>query len=68
MNKKENCYIYVSPDSADDSCMNILCEECHKKNPVGWFWEGAKLGYGPYDFICDTCGHIIHKKLEKVNE
>lgn len=63
MGQKENCYIWVDSEvPEDDRRMNFLCENCHIKEPdLGWFWEGSRLGYGPYDFICDKCGHVINE-------
>jgi hypothetical protein len=41
--------------------MSALCEKCHLANPsLGWFWEGSRLGYGPFEYVCNKCGHIIH--------
>lgn len=59
----ENCYIWVDlSKSEEERNVNILCEKCHESNPdLGWFWEGSKLGYGPFDFICSECKHVIHE-------
>lgn len=59
----ENCYFWIDekvPES--ERKMNVMCEKCHDKNPkLGyWFWEGSRLGYGPYDFVCGECGFVVH--------
>lgn len=64
--RKEDCYFYTDsklPVSEQD--IRVMCVECHKKNlTIGWFWEGSRLGYGPFDFICHDCGHVIHSKKD----
>lgn len=63
-NIPENCYFWIDNTVPEEQrMMNVMCVECHDtKHPTleAWFWEGAK-GYGPYDFICDECGKVIHK-------
>lgn len=56
-----DCYFYIDADLPEDQQkVNPLCLECHKSYPdLGWFWEGSKMGYGPYDFICSKCGNVI---------
>lgn len=67
----ENCYFWID-ESLHEGARGIkaLCEKCHKKKDAnfGWFWEGSKLGYGPFDFVCSDCEHIIHKVEEKIND
>lgn len=60
--KKEDCYLYMDETIPEEErTMNVLCEKCHLKFPgLGWFWEGSKLGYGPFDFTCNKCGHLVH--------
>ena len=67
MKTKENCYIYSDNEIPEDQrTISILCENCHLKFPnLGWFWKGSKLGYGPYDFICSKCEHVIHSPNEE---
>jgi hypothetical protein len=62
--QKEDCYFYTDSSlPKNEQEINIMCMNCHRKNQtIGWFWEGSKLGYGPYDFICKKCGHEVHKK------
>lgn len=63
-NKLEDCYFYFENDKpSDDECLKIMCLKCHKNSDgkKGWFWQGSIKGYGPYDFICDTCGTSIYK-------
>lgn len=61
MSLSPDCYFYIDADLPEDQQkVNPLCLECHKNYPdLGWFWEGSKMGYGPYDFICSKCGHVI---------
>lgn len=58
----EDCYIWIDESvPEDEQRMNICCEKCHLQYPkLGWFWEGSKLGYGPFEFICNKCGHIVY--------
>jgi hypothetical protein len=67
---KEDCYLWMDQKvPADQRTIKILCEQCHLKFPeLGWFWEGSRLGYGPFDFICDQCGHVVHSAKEKTND
>lgn len=63
---RQNCYFYI--DEAvpiDEQVMSCMCVSCHDKNPLGWFWEGSKHGYGPYDLDCDICGSCIHRCEQK---
>jgi hypothetical protein len=64
---KEDCYFWIDEKLPEnEQKINILCEKCQLKNPdLGWFWEGSKLGYGPFDFICSKCNHIIHSKSKE---
>ena len=64
--RREDCYIWMDETIPEDQrTMNILCEQCHVKYPgLGWFWEGSRLGYGPFDFICNKCGHVVHAAVK----
>jgi formylmethanofuran dehydrogenase subunit E len=67
----QNCYFYFQENQNKEKTINVLCEKCHnEKYPnLGWFWEGSKLGYGPYDFICNKCEQIVYSpKLKAKNE
>ena len=68
--RRENCYLWFDPEVPEDQrTMNVHCEQCHIKHPdLGWFWEGSRLGYGPFDFICNECGHVIHAAPKSNNE
>jgi hypothetical protein len=59
----ENCYFWL--DEKNNKQLTIICEKCHEKKPVGWYWEGSRLGYGPFNFVCDICEHIIYKPEPK---
>ncbi len=58
----EDCYLWIDESKPEDErTMSALCEKCHLANPsLGWFWEGSRLGYGPFEYVCNKCGHIIH--------
>jgi DNA-directed RNA polymerase subunit RPC12/RpoP len=64
----ENCYFYI-PETEEQK-MSVLCMECHKKHhpESGWFWEGTKLGYGPWTYKCNICEHIVHQPQESHEE
>lgn len=49
--------------------MSVLCVDCHAKEmpDSGWFYEGSKEGYGPFDFQCCKCSKFVHK-AEKDDE
>lgn len=59
--QKQDCYLWIDESAPEDErTVNVLCMGCSKKFPgLGWFWEGSRLGYGPFDFICNKCGHIV---------
>lgn len=59
----QDCYFWIDEKIPEaERGMNVLCVSCHDKNhpKLGWFWEGSRLGYGPYDFVCGECGFVIH--------
>lgn len=60
--QNQDCYLWIDESVPEDErTMNVLCMECSKKFPgLGWFWEGSRLGYGPFEFTCNKCGHIVH--------
>lgn len=63
----KNCYLWIDSDlPEEEQYLQIFCEHCRQeKHPnLGWFWDGAAKGYGPYDYICGECGEIIHKAPE----
>lgn len=66
----EDCYFYIDADLPEDQQkVNPICLKCHENHPdLGWLWEGSKLGYGPYDFICSKCGYVIHSVDDKIKE
>lgn len=68
-NHSENCYFWIDNKIPEDErMMNVMCEQCHdEKHPEleGWYWEGSVKGYGPYDYVCDCCGKLIHKGSNK---
>lgn len=57
----EDCYFYVNSEQAEEEqVIDILCLKCHEKHPdLGWFWQGSKHGYGPFEFKCSKCKYVI---------
>lgn len=58
-----DCYFWIDNKIAEnEQIMNMMCLDCHQdKHPeLGWYWEGSKKGYGPFEYKCDICGKIIH--------
>jgi len=67
----EDCYFFVDPDpniKEKDRTMKLLCLECHDKDmpDTGWFYQGSKEGYGPYEYICCKCNKQVND--EEVGE
>lgn len=58
----EDCYFYIDDSQPEEERnLNVLCIKCHEHFPdLGWFWQGSKHGYGPYDFVCAKCQHIVY--------
>lgn len=63
MSDLKDCWFYQDTNVPENERkMHILCERCHVSHPnLGWFWKGSVYGYGPYDFICSKCSHVIYK-------
>lgn len=62
---KEDCYFFVDQRIPEEiRPISALCTECHKKNPIGWFWPGSLRGYSEYDIKCSECNKDIYK-IEK---
>ena len=59
----QDCYFYTEEElPPDQQLIRVLCMGCHEKNPdLGWFWQGSKLGYGPFLFACNKCGHVVYQ-------
>jgi hypothetical protein len=58
-----DCYFWIDNQVPEEErIMNVMCVDCHvdSQHDSGWFWEGSKKGYGPYEYKCDKCGKIIH--------
>jgi hypothetical protein len=69
----QDCYFLEDPDPdvpEEKRHMIVLCMSCREKHfpDQGWFYQGSKDGYGPFDFICDRCGEVIHKHEEDESE
>jgi hypothetical protein len=65
--KREDCYFWTDISVPEkERKINVLCQECHLRFPdLGWFWEGSRLGYGPFDFICKKCGHVVYSESKR---
>jgi len=64
MNDNIDCYFFIDiEDASKDKHIFCLHVECRDENypDTGWFYQGSKEGYGPWDFICRHCGKYIHK-------
>ena len=61
--QNEDCYFFVDSSLPEEErTINCMCLKCHDKHPeTGWFWHGSKAGYGPNEFTCDLCGHMVSK-------
>lgn len=65
----ESCYFFIDmtqEDIPDDQRkISVLCVDCRNKHwpDTGWFWDGEQ-GYGPWDYKCSKCGHLIHQHKE----
>jgi hypothetical protein len=55
------CYFYVQAPEPDKprSVIQVMCIECHKKDPQGWYFNG-EFGHKK-DVICYKCKSIIRK-------
>ena len=49
-------------DNKEEQKIKVFCVDCREKDipNLGWYWEGETHGYGPFDFICCSCGHVIY--------
>ena len=55
--QKPDCFFYAEEPSQK---IRVMCVGCKKDFPdLGWFWEGSRLGYGPFVFACSKCGTVI---------
>lgn len=66
-----DCYFWIDYQiPEEDRCMSVMCVKCHQEKmpDAGWFYPGSKEGYGPFDYICQLCGTIIHKAEDENND
>lgn len=56
----EDCFLFIDPQSQTIRSLHVTCRNEHYPD-TGWFYNGSKEGYGPWDFICSHCGKLIHK-------
>lgn len=70
--KNLNCYMQPDPNPVvkeEERTMVFYCEECRNaKHPGAWFYEGSRYGYGPFDFMCEECGKVLHQHVEEEEE
>ncbi len=67
----EDCYFFVDDSIPEDErTMSVLCTKCRDKEKpdLGWLWQGSIFGYGPFDFICSICNHVIYSPNIKNDE
>ena len=62
---QNDCYFYIDTSlELEKQAIHSICIECYGKNYKDkncWFWNGSKLGYGPWDIKCDSCNSFIHE-------
>lgn len=68
-----DCYFFIDMDSnvpEEERTISTLCVPCHEKDypDTGWFYEGSKEGYGPFNYVCCRCGTYIHKAEDDADE
>ncbi len=65
MKKEEDCYFYVNGELGKVRC---VCTDCIKGEAYQhidpWFWPGSTSGYGPFNFICESCKRVVHAQEE----
>lgn len=68
----QDCYFFFDAEKNKDipeeqHRLSILCVPCRDQyNPgVGWFWNGSREGYGPWNYICCRCGINVNPNGEK---
>jgi len=67
-NKIENCYFFIAEDVPENErVVRSRCVSCYRTTPEGYFWEGSRLGYGPFEFKCHDCGRIIFEPSMQEN-
>ena len=64
MNQKD-CFFYIDTSlEKDKQIIQSICIDCYEKsfkNKNCWFWNGQKLGYGPWNIKCDICNGFINQ-------
>lgn len=64
--EQKGCYFWINQDTPEDErCMSVMCIKCHDEHhpDLGGFWDFAN-GCGPWDIVCDECGHTIRKYID----
>ena len=67
----EDCYFFIDGEKPEDQrAMSVLCVPCRNKvyPGIGWFWEGSKNGYGPWNYICSVCGKKLNEEHKTPNK
>ena len=63
----EDCYFFEDGKvPLEERRISVLCVECHdtKMPNTGMFYKGSKEGYGPFNYKCCLCGHLVHESEE----
>jgi len=60
----DDCYFFIDMEQdvpEEKRTISVLCVEDRKQHypNTGWFWEGSKLGYGPWAYKCQVCGRDV---------
>lgn len=67
----EDCYFSIDDSVPEDErTIKVFCVNCRNKErpDLGWFWKGSSFGYGPFDFICCLCGHVVYSPKQNNEE
>ena len=61
----EDCFFYIKGEDPD-AIIECLCVDCRESKfpELGWFWSGSEKGYGPFEFICESCDKVIYSPPE----
>ena len=69
---QKNCFFYIDSSlKQEEQKIQSICVDCYNnkhKNKKCWFWNGEKLGYGPWQINCDYCNSVIHEYSERLSD
>ena len=68
-----DCYFFMDLDEhvpEEERCLSTLCVSCREQHypDTGWFYNGEKEGYGPWEIRCQMCDAIINEEPEDDDE